>query len=204
MAQGGVQLNAEMMEESAAHRAPRARKQAATAKASAKSAARGSAARGGGGVKPPLPSPAARGRKGAKESRRPVAAAPTPPPSTAPKEALTAPAKDRPAAPSADDGMRLPPRDAKQRILNMDAGGSMRLEDPAKMKGKRLRGPPVGGDFGRACARKRTVARLWDFRSRAWMYRAIWRFARSDLHARAGQTGGLDEHRGECEAWFWR
>jgi len=63
--------------------------------------------------------------------------------------------------------------DAKQLVLNMDDRGAMRLDDPAKTKA--LRGPAIGGDFGKARrGKKRICAYLKDFRSRAYMYRAIW------------------------------
>jgi len=68
-----------------------------------------------------------------------------------------------------------PKEDAKQLVLNMDEGGAMRLDDPAKVGKRALRGPAIGGDFGKSCRGKRRIcAYLKDFRSRAYMYRAIW------------------------------
>jgi len=69
-----------------------------------------------------------------------------------------------------------PKDDAKQLVLNMDKGGAMRVDDPAKVGEKALRrGPAIGGDFGRSRrGKKRVCAYLKDFRSRSYMYRAIW------------------------------
>mmetsp|Transcript_49571 Transcript_49571/g.128621 ORF Transcript_49571/g.128621 Transcript_49571/m.128621 type:complete len:273 (+) Transcript_49571:93-911(+) len=103
------------------------------------------------------------------------------PPVVKQKEASSPEPADRP------DGVKpeLAAQESKQLVLNMDRGGAMRLDDPKKVLRKHLKGPAIGGDFSKARNSKRTRCSLRDFRSHAYMYRALWqgRFKRT--------TGGL-------------
>jgi hypothetical protein len=139
----------------------------ATAKAKAKAKAKGK----------PKAKSTARRQRGARHpalvsfKKRSVMASKRPP-VVKEKEASSPDAADR------EEGVKpelaAQAEESKQLILNMDKGGAMRLDDPQKVMRKDLKGPDIGGDFSKARNSKRTTCCLRDFRSHAYMYRAIW------------------------------